>query len=66
MTILRGFAGTALLAAALACPVMTSCDKYDDSALKEDIANIKNDVADLKSRIEALESERYQYFPEKE
>lgn len=56
MTILRGFAGTALLAAAFACPVMTSCDKYDDSALKEDIANIKNDVADLKSRIEALES----------
>lgn len=56
MTILRGFAGTALLAAALACPVMTSCDKYDDSALKEDIANIKNDVADLKSRIEAHES----------
>lgn len=51
-------AATILMTAICLSPVMVSCDKYDDSALKEQIADIDNRLSaleeDLKSQVEAL------------
>ena len=37
--------------------VMTGCDDYDDSALREEIENINGELSDIKSRLETLEGQ---------
>ena len=50
--------GKAVLACALVTPVLvTSCDKFDDSELKQDISNINEELSKINERIDKLETE---------
>ena len=45
-----------LLPFAMAALVLAGCEKYDDSALKEDIKNLQTEVDQLKSEIEKIKT----------